>query len=206
MKLILVCGPWSSGTTAVSGVINFLGVKSIAPFFTTNDNKTKNTYESKLFRKLMLSLASEKEIKRIKDKKYIDEAIKEFKINIKNLAIFPENEEKILFLKHPLASLFVKELASNFEVYLIYVLRPMKDIEKTRVRRNWSSEVGVKGAQVIYSNMFNTLINENFPTLMIKYKNLIQNPLAVIKQIVKFTSINPSDDQIKQASAFIKVD
>jgi hypothetical protein len=45
MKLILVTGPWSSGTTAVAGMLHEMGLNGIAPFFQTNDERTKNSFE-----------------------------------------------------------------------------------------------------------------------------------------------------------------
>jgi hypothetical protein len=204
MKLFLVCGPWSSGTTAVSGVLNFLEIKSIPPFFRTNDEKTKNTYESILFRNILLDLASEKELKKIKDKNYIESKLNNLKVLINEHDLFVKDSEKILFLKHPLACLFILELASIFDIHLIYVLRPMRNIEKTRIRRKWKPEFGLKGAQIIYSHMFNILINHNLPTLMIKYDNLLKNPSSVIKQLIKFTSSSPSEKSIQQAIDYIK--
>ena len=49
IKLILVCGPFGSGTTAVAGVLAGLGLPGIEPFV-SNDEHTPNTFESIAFR------------------------------------------------------------------------------------------------------------------------------------------------------------
>jgi hypothetical protein len=50
IKLILVCGPFGSGTTAVAGVLAGLGLPGIEPYFVSNDEHTPNTFESIAFR------------------------------------------------------------------------------------------------------------------------------------------------------------
>ena len=59
MKLILVCGPFGSGTTAVAGVLAGLGLPGIEPYFASNDERTPNTFESIAFRETLLRIVSE---------------------------------------------------------------------------------------------------------------------------------------------------
>ena len=62
MKTIFVCGPWGSGTSAVAGLMANLGCLSVGPFFESSDPKTTVTFESIAFRKLILQVASEKDV------------------------------------------------------------------------------------------------------------------------------------------------
>jgi ABC-type antimicrobial peptide transport system ATPase subunit len=59
MKLVLVCGPFGSGTTAVAGMLAGLGLPGIEPYFVSNDERTPNTFESIAFRETLLRIVSE---------------------------------------------------------------------------------------------------------------------------------------------------
>jgi hypothetical protein len=127
MKLILVCGPFGSGTTAVAGMLAGHGLPGIEPYFVSNDERTPNTFESIAFRETLLRIVSEQtlsfnpgvdrvaEIKRLYDQ------------------ISTRGHETV-FLKHPLAALLISELCNVFDARLVYVLRPFADIEATRLR------------------------------------------------------------------------
>jgi len=59
MRLILVCGPWSSGTTAVGAMLEQLGAHGLPPYFRTNDPRTANSFESEAFRQLIGGMIDE---------------------------------------------------------------------------------------------------------------------------------------------------
>ena len=59
MRLLLVCGPWGSGTTAVAGLLERLGAIGFGPYFHTNDPHTGNAYELIPFRDLIRRFVSE---------------------------------------------------------------------------------------------------------------------------------------------------
>ena len=63
MKLIFVAGSWGSGTTAVIGALNGLGVPTLGPHFQSKDPRTKNTFELLPFRKLVLRYVDESTLK-----------------------------------------------------------------------------------------------------------------------------------------------
>ena len=207
MKLILICGPWSSGTTAVAGMLHKLGIKSPTPFWRTNDEKTKNSFESVEFRKLLISLISEEALKKknVKSSQIIEE-LKKFNSTLqtkKDLNSDANNKESYLFLKHPLSAFIIPEIATVFDLRLIYILRPIKDIEKTRQRRSWPEQYGMKGAKVIYSKMFSTMIEYQIPTLIIRYPDLLKRPLHYSKQLARFSGVPESADAVNTATEFI---
>ena len=59
MKLLLVCGPFGSGTTAVAGLLANMGAVGPCPYHRTNDPRTPNSYELVAFRELVVALVSE---------------------------------------------------------------------------------------------------------------------------------------------------
>jgi hypothetical protein len=206
MKLILVCGPWSSGTTAVSGMLEKLGVLGIPPYFRTNDERTKNSYESILFRDCVDKLVSDKTLSVTAKPEEISNQVKLFKEQIIEKYASQESQSKEItfFLKYPLSAFLINEFTSQFNTKLIYVLRPFSSIEKTRLRRSWTKQFGQEGAQVIYSRMFSVMINRLYPTMIIRYDEMIRNPAIAAKKLSEFAGINSNEEQINDALNFIR--
>jgi hypothetical protein len=201
VKLLLVCGPWSSGTTAVAGLLAKLGVIGLDPYFTTNDQRTRNTYESIAFREVIRSVASEETLT-LRPRIDVIGHLREFHDRILKQE-FGRGDGPI-FLKYPLSALVIPQICEVFETRLIYVLRPLLDIEATRRRRAWLEQFGAKGADIIYTAMFNALINYPFPTTVIRYPELIVSPVAHVRQIVDFAELKVGQNRIREASHFIR--
>jgi len=206
MKLILVCGPWSSGTTAVSGMLEKLGVVGVPPYFRTNDERTKNSYESTLFRDYVDKLVSDKTLtvtakpeEILSQVQLLKEELIEKYLDQENL-----NKEITFFLKYPLSAFLINELTSQFNTKLIYVLRPFSSIEKTRMRRSWTKQFGQEGAQAIYSRMFSVMINRIHPTMIIRYDEMIKNPVVVAKRLSEFAGVSSNEEQVNNAINFIR--
>ena len=108
-----------------------------------------------------------------------------------------------IFLKHPLSALFLPQICKLFDTRLVYVVRPIADIETTRVRRNWAPAFGAKGAELIYSHMFQTFVEHAFPTTIIRYKELIDSPEQYARVLLEFAGLPINDPTIKQAAEFI---
>src|SRR5438132_2951901 len=58
MKLLLVCGPWCSGTTTVAGLLERLGAIGFGPYVQINDSKRPNSYEFIPFRDTLQAFVS----------------------------------------------------------------------------------------------------------------------------------------------------
>jgi hypothetical protein len=54
----------------------------------------------------------------------------------------------------------------------------LPDIEATNKRRGSSGQYGAKGARIIYSHMLNALINYTFPTVIVRYAELVDWPIG----------------------------
>ena len=59
MKLLLVCGPFGSGTTAVAGGLAHLVAIGFGPYFRPADERTRNSHELVVFRDVLLIVAAE---------------------------------------------------------------------------------------------------------------------------------------------------
>lgn len=197
MKLILVCGPYGSGTTAIAGVLAGVGLPGIEPYFVSNDQRTRNTFESVEFRDTLMRIVSERTLS------FNPEVEREAEIKRFYDKVVPLGHSTI-FLKHPLSAMLISDLGKTFDVKLVYVLRPLADIEATRKRRNWLPHMGVAGAQVIYSCMFTSLINHSFPTIIMRYSQVLADPLVAATRLVQFTGLDIQAHEIKKAAGFIR--
>ena len=196
-KLILVCGPFGSGTTAVAGMLARLGLPGIEPYFHSNDKRTPNTFESIEFRNTVLRIVSEMTLS-FNPGVDREAEIKRFHGKVAALG------HSTIFLKHPLAAMLIPDLCKTFDARMVYVLRPLADIEATRKRRNWLASTGSFGAQVIYGHMFGTLINHSFPTMIMRYSEVLADPANAATRLAGFAGLDVQAHRIKQAAGFIR--
>lgn len=204
MKLLLVCGPWSSGTSVVGALLARLGATGFAPYFVTYDQRTDNSYESIAFRDLVQSFASEQTLSL---KPGIDPIVqlRKFHDRIVNQEFGSYNErfDRPIFLKYPLAALVIPQIGEVFDTRPIYVLRPLRDIEATRRRRGWAEQYGAKGAELVYSRMFTALVNHGYPTHILRYPELLGSPFEHVRSLAHFAGLPHHSDLVQEASALI---
>src|SRR5579863_7946598 len=100
MKLVLVCGPGGSGTTAVAGVLHKLGAIGFGPYLESNDERTRNTYELIPFRNLLLRCITLETLS-IKPGANITSELQDFRCRIQNqeLGYYDPLANLPLFLK-----------------------------------------------------------------------------------------------------------
>jgi hypothetical protein len=111
-----------------------------------------------------------------------------------------------MFLKYPLSAALIPQLCQVFNTRLVYVLRPLREIEATRVRRGWAEQQGSAGAQRIYSYMFGALVEQRIPTMMVRYPELVERPLVVTRDLVRFAGLEVAPEAILKAAEFIRTD
>jgi hypothetical protein len=205
MKLILICGPFGSGTTAVAGMLARLGATGFGPYHQPADSLTANSYELVAFRDLLLGVISEQTLT-LTAAGDVKAALEQFRNRIvrQELGAYGEKSATPIFLKHPLAALIIPQICAAFETRLVYLIRPLRDIETSRQRRKWPLRYGAEGASIIYSHMFGALINHTFPTTLVRYSELIQQPLGHARRLVSFASLDSSADVVSEAAAFVR--
>lgn len=207
MKLIFVAGSWGSGTTAVIGALNSLGVATLGPHAQSKDPKTRNTFELLPFRKIVLRHVDESTLKYKEN--YRDEfvpALQQFKARLEKNAWpnQPDTTKRILALKMPLASLCLPEICNTFDTRIIVVHRPLDEIDASRLRRNWGPRFGASGAQQIYGHMFNELIQHKLSFLGISYDDVVNNTRQSLNKIIAYCDIQHLQKNLENAVAFVR--
>jgi glycosyltransferase involved in cell wall biosynthesis len=210
LKLVLVCGPWGSGTTAIAGMLERLGALGVGPYFETADPNTPNSYESIPFRETIryaLGYPSEQTFS------FAAGALDAVQCGLRVLQSRIEQQEfgpydlhfpKPIFLKYPLSALVISQICEVFDTKLIYVMRSLEDIERTRLRRNWPAYYGAEGASMIYSHMSAALKNRENQTMTIDYKQLLASPVIHARDIAEFAGLEPSAKELRRATDFVE--
>ena len=201
MQLVLVCGPWSSGTTVVAGLLERLGLRGLPPYFVTSDPRTPNSFESVEFRRLIGELIDEDTLRMRVDWPVAQQRLLEFRQHIEQQA---GGDATPLFLKYPPSALLIPEICRVFETRLVYVLRPMQAIEATCERRNWEAQFGAAGAQVIYPAMFQALVDHEYSTHLVRYTELLRDPVAHTGALARFCGLPAEADVIARAAAVVR--
>ena len=197
MQLILVSGPWGSGSSALAGALTRLGVQAPGPFFQTADPRTPNSFEMVGFRNLILQLADEASLQRRCDPSVALQAIRHFH---RQLIQAPQlDPSRPLLLKLPLSALFLAELSQVFELRLPICLRSLTAIEATRQRRGWPAHLGALGAQPLYGAIFTHVVNGDTPAQLVRFDALRQQPGQTLADVIRFCRLEPSADQLEAA-------
>lgn len=206
LELVLVCGPWSSGTSAVAGLLANMGLEGLPPYLHTKDERTKNSFESTVFRSLVMGLAAEPTVALKVEKAEAAARLREFRKGLLTgkFGTPMRSSGTPLFLKYPLSAVLIPQLCSLFHTRLIYVLRPVGEIETTRVRRGWPAYQGAEGAQKIYSYMFSALVEHDLTTKIVRYNELIDKPLETARDLAHYVGLAASPQAIEKAAGFIR--
>lgn len=203
-RLVLVCGPWSSGSSAVAGLLANAGLQAPGPYFPVNDPRTAATYEMQAFRRVLNTLASEQTLQRTASPDQALQALKRFRDEALLPVVRRGEGDAPVMLKHGLAMLFLDELAELFDVRLVGVLRPMQAIEATRLRRGWHAGLGQRGAQVLYQGLFAHMVDTATPFHLLRYPDLLSGPDTELDKLMDFCGWTPSAAQRTAALGFVR--
>ena len=199
MKVIFVAGSFGSGTSAVAGALDKLGIVSLPPHFRTNDPRTPNSFESMAFRQLVNSFASESTLS--VDPSKAEKFIQDLR-NLVNQA--DGGPADAIVLKMPLASICLPQIIEAVNPYIIVVHRPFGEIEASRLRRMWTPNLGAAGAQIIYSKLLMDLMEHKKSYLAVGYQELRQNSQREILRVLYFCGLEKLSDRIDQAVEFVR--
>jgi hypothetical protein len=207
MRLLLVCGPWGSGTTAVAGLLERLGAVGFGPYFQTNDPHTGNAYELIPFRDLIRRFVSEAALALLEGgAEDVEAALRWFRGRIESQALGPYDlaSGRPIFLKYPPSVLVLPQICSVFDTKLITVERSLAQIERTRLRRKWAAHYGEQGAELIYRRLAEAVEAGLSPHLRVKYDELLRSPAYVARRLAQFAGLSASRDAVEGAATFIK--
>jgi len=207
IKLLLICGPWGSGTTAVAGMVARLGAQGFGPYLRTPDERTPVSYEFIHFRATILRYASEDTLTaRPGGPEAALDGMRDFhrRIELQEFGPYDPRGPAPIFFKYPLSALLLSQICAVFDTLLIYVMRPLEDIERTRLRRKWRASEGRAGAEIIYQAMDDFKLLQSHSILTVNYADLLAVPADCATEISRFAALVPDPVSFKEAIAFVQ--
>ena len=206
VRAIFVCGPWGSGTSAVTQFLIGLGLVGMPPYLTTNDPRTPVSYESIAFRKTLLSFAQEDSFSLNREKGFILDELVRFREYVAALAqrsSIPVDRIPIV-LKHPLSCLVLDELSEVFDSKFVVVRRDIEEIESGRVRRKWPAYFGAEGAVAAYGEIDRFSKAGKTAVFDLSYRELRDDPLTACTALVHYCGLNVSEKKLIEMTGKIR--
>lgn len=201
-KLTIICSAWSSGSTAVTGFLDYCGAYSCPPHIHTNDRRTPNSFESKFFRDLVAAHTDEFSLKKIGG---LENFRSKFPIWIsQQFELADKENQSNLVLKHPLASFLLEEIDRIVpNTKHVVVTRKFNEIEASRLRRGWNANYGSEGASKIYNQLY-TFLHENEKQFHVVPYTLFLKSHSIRDALIDFVELTPDKKERASAENFIK--
>jgi hypothetical protein len=207
IKLLLICGPWGSGTTAVAGMAQRLGARGFGPYFRTSDERTPVTYELIPFRVTVQRYASEDTVAlRPGRAEAALDGLHDLRQGIERQEFghYDPGASAPIFFQYPLSALLLPQICTVFDTRLVYVMRSLEDIERTRIRRKWRASEGRQGAKIIYQVMDEFERLQSHPILTVNYADLLAAPAEHARELARFAGLEPDPASLREAIAFVR--
>ncbi len=188
---VAVLGLYRSGSTAVAGVLNHLGVDMGAPFF-------HNFYESAwLSQKLRVWWNEPENVERVS-------AAKRVRVLKKWIQKQEQCGSKWVGMKHPLLSLCGPDLLAAWgsETRFIWTHRPLEKSIHSLNKLKWWTRQGAH-CQTTMWDATNKFFQKR-EHLRIDFAEMMAGPREQVVRIVKYLGLKPSEEQIDAATKYIQ--
>ena len=201
---IFVVGAFSSGTTAVTGMLMNLGAVALGPFGMTNDPRTQTSLESVPLQMLCNDLVSEQALQIWEGRRLqIVPKLVGFKREVEAIISQDRSTQgKPIVFKRATTAVFLKELDLVFKPKFVFVYRDLAEIERSKVRRGWDDCHGRWGAKIINSHMrsFSQSSHEPFT---VHFEDVRSDPRAAAEAMAREFNLNPTEEMLQAASNWI---
>lgn len=192
---------YSSGSTAVTGFLERCGAYTCPPHTRTNDVLTPNPHEPVAYKEALLKLINEVTL----------EPVGRPADFTRFFEIWWQGEcdkakalgRSHIVLKHALQTFVLPYLNRRLAPKYVFVTRPLKHIEATRVRRKWHPVHGQTGAQAIYQASHNFLIENSCPFISVPFE-AFRKDAALRQNVLDYIGLEPTPDALKTAETFIR--
>ena len=184
-KVVVVLGPWSSGTSAVAGVVAALGAESHPPFVGVADPSTPVSFESKGLREIIVGAFDHDNLAR---GPLPSDAVG----RLQDWA----GQAPFSVAKMPMLCWFLQEICEAWDARFIVVRRTLSAIEATRQRRGWPAEYGSKGAEVVYL-LIERGVPSDAPRLDVDYAELMGAQEGHGARIADFCGLEPDPEAVR---------
>jgi hypothetical protein len=207
VQIILVVGAPGSGTTALMGVLDALGVPVPGPFDRNDDPRTPCTYESIAFTRALRRGIHEDSVEPLPDYPGLMLGeMRDLMIELERgrLVHWKPGEPQRAAFKRPMAGVCLRELIPIFNPTVLFIHRPSKDVETTRLRRHWPSALGAERPPSILAGTLEALIDSGWPFLGVSYQELVRDPPRAIRRVIAHAELGDLEKNLERAVATIR--
>lgn len=201
IDFVMVMGGWGSGTTAVTGVLERLGLHTCPPYFITNDDRTRCSYEPLYLRQILLTHIDELTVSFKTDSNALVEEMRRWI----NYTISTEKLSDVtMVMKHPLTAMAIPEIDRLLSPRYVLVNRPYEDIERSRLRRGWPAIFGEQGARFINQKIEDSMQLIGDRSIALEYPELIDTPERVVDELITFFGLDVDEETRNSALAYVR--
>ena len=186
-----VLGLYRSGSTAVAGVLQHLGVDMGAPFW-------GHYYESRFLSEQLRLWWNEPFLEQQVDKED----------RVRALGRWINSREALgnhwVGCKHPLLVLCGEDLIEAWgpETRFIWSYRALDESIESIVRLNWWPEQGERLQRILWEEVHKFFCNTEY--LRVELAEMLDDPRRQVERIVEYVRLQPTAGQIEAAVAFIR--
>uniref|UniRef100_A0A6M3K6I1 Glycosyltransferase n=1 Tax=viral metagenome TaxID=1070528 RepID=A0A6M3K6I1_9ZZZZ len=189
--MVVVAGPNRTGTSCVAGMLHSLGVSMGEAFIPTTWQNPKGYYEEATLERFLFASPG-----RHMTAEQITEWFRAWSLQ--------RRESPMVGCKHPKLCNMLPYMARVWpSLKVIATNRPLDDAADSLERAKWGGQRRRGGLQRLYRQREADLGKLRIPVLPLEYRDIIQNPVATVEEIIWFLGITPTAEQRRAAIAHV---
>ncbi len=83
-------------------------------------------------------------------------------------------------------------------------MRPFHEIEASRERRGWPAHYGREGAKILYSILFQSLVNLGASYMAVGYQQLLRAPKCELERVFHFAGLDKGHFDLEAGAGFVR--
>ena len=203
-NVIAVVGPFRSGTSCVAGILHTLGVSMGRYFPPSAPANQKGFYEAVNLRKICTQMYPDITAETLSSPMDFNTRVALLQQHID----FRKNDSDPLGVKHPALCLMVPEMAEAWPgVKVVSVSRDIESVIESMGQPRLFPRLTVEQRRMIVERMVNTrdeaITSQGIATIRLQYNDVLSNPAETVSNLIAFCGINPAQDKIDAAVAFV---
>ena len=202
-EMVVVLGPYSGGTSAVAGMLHYLGIKMGGPFYRADAATSRGTFEAARLGHLCRKIYSEPWLTENVPKEMQSKVLRVWAANRPDLMSKPDRP---LGAKHPLLCLMGHEISEAWNrPTIVSVERPYDDVVASLVRRRWGWSIDAI-ANCIHQLMLSRelyLANYSGPVLRVEFDQVLRKPHEFVEHMGELLTIDFRQSEVQRAIAHV---
>jgi hypothetical protein len=204
LRMVAVLGPYSSGTSAVAGMLHQLGISMGGAFQESDEVNDRGSFEA-------VGLADL--CRKFFDEPWLTEQVrpelrtKLLRIWAANRRDYRDHPDKLAGAKHPLLCMMGPEISEAWDnPAIVSVLRDPGETVASLARRgwNWPMDAIASATQQLMLSRDIFLADYAGPQLHVRYEDVVRAPRAVIEKLAGFLSVAFTPAQVDKAVSHIR--